>query len=254
MKTTATIIADFDTTTDSTINIGGTTLTLDSIIDNDGTTLPNGRYFFTLDLWVKREYISGDIIGKAVSNIKHISRQGVESTGVTIQHNRGVACVISGFPHLVAIQKLIEGSVDLNSLTPIKYDWTATISNANHIATKAYTDSKTYTTPTTDASTSVFGVRKVSVAPVSATNPIEVTTTDPRIPTQGENDAMVGTSGTPSSSNKYATQTDTQFTGNLETSWAQTVAWIKTFTSIPLVVWTPTNWNDMINLTYLNSL
>ena len=35
--------------------------------------------------------------------------------------------------------------------------------------------------------------------------PFFVSDTDPRVPTQGENDALVGTSGTPSSSNKYTT-------------------------------------------------
>lgn len=60
-----------------------------------------------------------------------------------------------------------------------------------------------------DASTTVKGVTKLSTAPVSPTDPIAAGTNDTRIPTQGENDALVGTSGTPSTSNKYVTNDDT---------------------------------------------
>jgi hypothetical protein len=64
-----------------------------------------------------------------------------------------------------------------------------------------------------DASTTTKGITKLSVAPVSPTDPIAAGTNDPRIPTQGENDALVGTSGTPSTSNKYVTNDDTTGTG-----------------------------------------
>lgn len=56
-----------------------------------------------------------------------------------------------------------------------------------------------------DSSTTVKGIGQVSVAPVSPTTPIFVGDNDPRVPTQSENDALVGT-GTPSSSNKYVTE------------------------------------------------
>ena len=54
----------------------------------------------------------------------------------------------------------------------------------------------------------VAGTTKLSVAAASVPNPIAVGTNDPRVPTQGENDALVGTSGTPSSSNRYITDAD----------------------------------------------
>lgn len=57
-----------------------------------------------------------------------------------------------------------------------------------------------------DASTSTKGISKMSTAPASATNPIAVGDNDPRVPTQAENDAMAGTPGTPSSTNKFVTQ------------------------------------------------
>jgi len=55
------------------------------------------------------------------------------------------------------------------------------------------------------ATNSVAGTTKLSVAAVSAPNPIAVGDNDPRVPTQDENDALAGT-GTPSSSNKYITE------------------------------------------------
>ena len=60
-----------------------------------------------------------------------------------------------------------------------------------------------------DASTTVKGVSKLATAPASATNPIAVGDNDPRVPTTDENDALVGTSGTPSSTNKYVTADQT---------------------------------------------
>lgn len=59
-----------------------------------------------------------------------------------------------------------------------------------------------------DASTSVKGNTRLSVAPVSSTIPIAVGDNDARVPTTGENDALVGTDGTPSSTNKYVTNSD----------------------------------------------
>lgn len=55
------------------------------------------------------------------------------------------------------------------------------------------------------ATTTLNGIGHVSVAPANAAAPIFVGDNDPRVPTQAENDALVGT-GTPSSSNKYVTE------------------------------------------------
>ena len=57
-----------------------------------------------------------------------------------------------------------------------------------------------------DATASTKGIVKMSTAPASSSNPIAVGDNDPRVPTQGENDALAGNDGTPSSSNKYVTE------------------------------------------------
>jgi hypothetical protein len=66
-----------------------------------------------------------------------------------------------------------------------------------------------------NSSTTVKGIGQVSVAPASPTTPIFVGDNDPRVPTQAENDALVGT-GTPSSTNPYVTKNAIKFGGTGE--------------------------------------
>lgn len=80
-----------------------------------------------------------------------------------------------------------------------------------YFATKRYVDGVAIA-GAPDSSTTTKGVTKLSYAPISSTNPIAVADTDPRVPTQSENDALAGTSGAPSSSNKYVTNADTSTT------------------------------------------
>lgn len=75
--------------------------------------------------------------------------------------------------------------------------------------TKFLKDDGSWATPptTTVATTSVTGTVKVSTAPSGDATAVE--TGDPRVPTQNENDALVGTSGTAvSSSNKLVDAAD----------------------------------------------
>lgn len=72
------------------------------------------------------------------------------------------------------------------------------------LATKGYVDSIAVS-GAPDASTSVKGITKLATAPVSAADPIAVGDNDPRLPTTDEKDALVGTVGTPSSTNPYVT-------------------------------------------------
>lgn len=61
-----------------------------------------------------------------------------------------------------------------------------------------------------DASNTVKGLTKLSVAPAVATEPVAAGTNDTRIPDQTETDALVGSSGTPSSGNPYVTDSDSR--------------------------------------------
>jgi len=110
---------------------------------------------------------------------------------------------------------LLDGSTSFDSGTPLGYDGTATISTPNQFATKAYIDGIAIA-GSPDATTSTKGIGRVSVAPASAATPIFVGDNDNRVPTintstitAGMVEALAGTSGTPSTSNKYVTNDDT---------------------------------------------
>jgi hypothetical protein len=63
-----------------------------------------------------------------------------------------------------------------------------------------------------DASNVQKGITKLSVAPAIPTEPVAAGTNDNRIPTQSENDALVGTAGAPGAGNTYVTDSDTRNT------------------------------------------
>lgn len=58
------------------------------------------------------------------------------------------------------------------------------------------------------ASSVILGAVRTSVDPAVAGSPIAVEDSDPRVPTQDENDAMVGTGGLPSAANPFLTNED----------------------------------------------
>lgn len=179
----ATIIADFTTQLASELAVGGTTATLSSATDDDGVALPSGRYFFTIDAAnSKKEHISCDLSGTALTNIKTVSRQGVETAGVLRKHRIGASIGITDFAHILQINALLAGTTDLNYLVPLKYDGTATISDLKHLATKAYVDGIAIA-GSPDAAAGTKGITRLSVAPVSASIPIAVGNNDPRVPT-----------------------------------------------------------------------
>lgn len=211
------IIADFETSLATKLEVGGTTASLQSATDDDGVSLPAGRYFFTIDAGnAQKEHIACTLSGTSLSAIKTVSRQGTETSGAAREHRVGAKVKITDFAHIKRINNLLDGTDDLDASTPLKYDGTATISNDNELATKAYVDGVAIAGGA-DASTTTKGITKMSVAPASATSPIAVGDNDPRvptaaqvgyIPTSDQKDALAGTSGTPSTSNKYVTADD----------------------------------------------
>lgn len=167
------IVADFSTQLTTNIAVGGTTATLNSNVDDDGVTLQDGYYFFTIDgNNASKEHISCTKTGTALTAIKTVSRQGAETSGVLRAHRVGALVVMTDF------------------------------------ATYKYYMDNGFASGTVDSSTTAKGVGKLSVAPAGA-DPIFVGDNDTRVPTQGENDGLAATT-TPSSSNKFITQKDLQ--------------------------------------------
>jgi hypothetical protein len=125
------------------------------------------------------------------------AKVGIDNSAVTSSIDyklKNSASINPGHKHTLAA-----GISDVTITTPISgnglfYNGSAWVNQDTNVA---------------DASTTVKGVTKMSTAPASPTNPIAVGDNDTRVPSQGENDALVGTSGTPSSSNKYVTNDDT---------------------------------------------
>ena len=202
----AKIIADFQTSLATTIAIGGVSGTLVSNTDDDGVTLPNGRYFFTIDGGnAFKEHISCTLTGKEMTDIYSVSRQGVETSGAVKSHRVGATIIITDFAHIKKLNDLLDGTTDLDSDNPLKYDADPTITDDKELATKKYIDDVAIAGGA-NASSTVKGLSKLSEDPVSATEPIAVGDDDPRIPTTDEKAALAGTLGTPSATNKFVTE------------------------------------------------
>lgn len=100
------------------------------------------------------------------------------------------------------------------------------------------------------ASVSTFG----SVKTTTATSTV-ISDDDTRVPTQDENDAMAGTYGTPGLANRYVTETDTNLTNNVKLTGDESVAGVKTFTSIPVLPDSdPTTSNQLVRKSYADGL
>lgn len=207
------ILADFTTSLATALAVGATTATLQSATDDDGVALPAGVYYFTLDgSNSSKEHIRCSLSSTSLTSIYSVSRQGVATSGTVRAHRLGATVTLTDFAHIKVINDLVNGTTALDSANPLKYDGVADMTgDTNKLASVKYVNDTT-TAGAPDATTTTKGITKMSVAPVSATEPIAVGDNDGRVPTQSENDALAGTSGTPSSSNKYVTNDDTSAT------------------------------------------
>lgn len=209
---TGIILADFTTSLAGAMAVGATSATLQSATDDDGVALVTGTYYFTLDgSNSSKEHIRCTLTGTALTSIYSISRQGVATSGCARAHRLGATVTLTDFAHLLVINNLINGTTNLNASDPLEYDGAATINSNNQLATKLYVDGVA-TAGAPDASTVTKGITTMSVAPVSAATPIAVGDNDGRVPTQAENDALVGnnTDIAVGSGNKMVTQTGLQ--------------------------------------------
>lgn len=212
-QTLVKIIADISTTLTTKVAVGATSATLTSGLDSDGVQIPTGTYGFTIDRNnSQKEYFTATLTGAALTNIENVTRgTGVGTAGFVREHRKGAEVIISDWVSLKRMLNLLDGTTNFDASTPLEYDGTATISTANQLATKAYVDGVAIAGGA-DSSTSVKGIGKVSVAPVSAATPIFVGDNDGRVPTQDENNALVGnnTDIAVGTGNTFVTQTGLQ--------------------------------------------
>lgn len=135
----ATILADFTTSLATELVVGGTTATLSSAVDDDGVALPSGRYFLTLDNSnTSKEHISCDLVGTALTNIKSVSRQGVETVGVVRKHRIGSTVTLTDFGNIKFMNDILKGTTPLDASTPLGYDGAPGSLTGNQLATVTY--------------------------------------------------------------------------------------------------------------------
>jgi len=215
--------------------IGATTVKLTSFAQIDGTLL-------TMSDFGSKGYIT---IEPGVTNEEQISFTGVtqnsdgtatltgvstvgmvqpftETSGIAIAHVGGTIAILSNTAGLYSQYaaksnaETITGTWTFAVASYPRVSSAATLPTADEmLATKKYVDGVAVSGAPTSG-TNVLGIVKLSTAAVVGTSPIVVGDNDTRVPTQGENDAMAGTRGTPSSTNKFVTNDDTSTTGTTQ--------------------------------------
>jgi hypothetical protein len=107
------IVADYESSLAAKIAVGGTTGTLISNVDDDGVTLQDGLYFFTLDgNNSAKEHIKCTKTGTALSDIYSVSRQGVETEGCVREHRVGAKVIMTDYATYKNYFEAFVGDVD----------------------------------------------------------------------------------------------------------------------------------------------
>ncbi len=159
------IIADFETQLATKANVGDTSATLQSFVDDDGIAMPNGAYFLTIDgLNSRKEYWYCQITGGAITSIQSCSRQGALTTGSARVHNVGASVTLTDFANLKIITDYLTGGLQLDSTAPLGYDGTPASLTGNQLATVAYVLSVVTGGTVTFSQQSVTGVLGETVA------------------------------------------------------------------------------------------
>lgn len=172
MPTVPKIVADFTTQLATSIAVGGTTATIASQADDDGNNAPDGLYYFTIDgNNSSKEFISCTKTGTSLSAIKTVSRQGAEVSGVLRAHRIGALVVMTDF----ATYKAYIDAISLQGAA--------------------------------NASDTVAGVTKLSVAPADPAEPKAVGDNDPRVPTADPTTLFIPLSGITGLVSPYAGRT-----------------------------------------------
>jgi len=218
-----TTIALYEDSLASAISSSATSFTLVRGTDIVGTSLATSTYGFIIDEGTaSREFVLADCTATACTNaIRGVSPITGLANVPALQktHRRGASVKMTDAPILLILGRMLNGVETIpNALSYVTHP---TFSSDTQIIDKKYV-SDTITGFTGTATTTTAGTTKLSVAPASAGVPIAVGDNDPRIPTSaqvgyiptsGQKDALTGTSGTPSSSNKYVTNDDVSNAG-----------------------------------------
>jgi hypothetical protein len=213
------VLADFTTALATQLDATGTTATLQSNVDDDAVTLPDGLIYLTLDgANSSKEHIQAVKTGANLASIYSVSRQGTLTSGAVRKHRIGATVTLTDFATIKYLVDLVKGTTDLDATDPLKYDGTATINNDAQLATKKYVDD-TAVAGAPDMNLTTKGVaEEATAAEINAGTQTGGTSAELAVnpkylkdseyytlrPTTDEKAALAG-SGTPSASNKFVT-------------------------------------------------
>ena len=132
-------IADLELQVTTAISVGDESFSVNVSVDDDGEALPAGKYCFTLDSGTSnKEYLIGQLNGTNITEVKSVSRQGVETTGAARAHRVGAPCIVTNFATLQRVADILRGQVELDGSNPLVYDAEPTLSARDEIATVGY--------------------------------------------------------------------------------------------------------------------
>lgn len=244
----ATMVADFRTTLATEIAIGGTSGTLQSITDADGNTLANGTYYFTLDGdGTAKEHIKCTLTGTALSNIRTVSRKGVQASGTVRKHRIGAMVQITNFAHIKYMLDLLDGTTDFDASTPLKYDGVPTITSGmvETLATVDYVNGVALA-GAPDAQTNVKGVVELATVAEQGTAEAVGSTGAALIPANAN---LVKTSSGADDENKIAILNASGVFADGFLDAARTWTTVQSFTADNLQITTdPDSANDAVRL------
>jgi hypothetical protein len=131
--------ADLELQLSGAITAADTTFTLTSATDDDGNSLPAGKYCFTIDNGsTNKEYLMGQLNGTTVTSVVSVSRQGVESSGAARAHRVGATAIVTDFATIQRVADALRGQIALDGDNPIVYDAEPTLTDRKEFATVAY--------------------------------------------------------------------------------------------------------------------
>lgn len=212
------LIGDTSIVLKSFKDIGGTNITMTDLGSVGYMTLEPGNG--TLEEQISFTGVTQNANGTAtLTGVKTVLFKSpyTETSGLAKTHAGSTTAILSNtagyyqqFVHRDNAETIL-GEKTFTSTAIAKYDSHPTFTTDTEIIDKKYADDLAIAGSPL-ATSSVYGLSKLSLDPATPATPIAVGDNDTRVPTQGENDALVGTSGTPSSTNKYVTNDDTSAT------------------------------------------
>lgn len=215
-------IALYEDSLQSAITSSATSFTLVRGTDIVGTSLASSTYGFIIDEGsASQEFVLADCVATACTNVIRGVSPITGLTAVTSlqkAHRRGAVVKMTDAPILLILKRLVNGDETWPNI--ISYISHPTFTSDAQIVDKKYVDD-TIIAGAPDASDTVKGISKLSVAPVSSVNPIAVGDNDNRVSpvslatvTAGQVQALIGTSGTaPSTSNAFVDLADVSNAG-----------------------------------------